>query len=81
MLRDITDLHHSNQNLVLNNTIKTLTVISAIFIPLTFLVGVWGMNFEHMPEINWKYGYAFAWAIMLLIAGGLILYMKKKKWF
>lgn len=81
MLRDITDLHHSNQNLVLNNTIKTLTVISAIFIPLTFLVGVWGMNFEHMPEIKWKYGYAFAWSIMLLIAGGLIVYMKKKKWF
>jgi magnesium transporter len=81
MLRDLTELHHSNQNLMLNNTMKTLTVISAIFIPLTFVVGVYGMNFDIMPELRWKYGYAIIWAIMLGIAGGLIIYMRKKKWF
>ncbi|MBL7812085.1 MAG: magnesium/cobalt transporter CorA [Bacteroidetes bacterium] len=81
MLRDLTDLHHSNQNLMLNNTMKTLTVISAIFIPLTFIVGVYGMNFEVMPEIHWKYGYYFIWLVMLLITGGLVWYMRRKKWF
>lgn len=81
MLRDLTDLHHSNQNLSLNNTMKTLTVISAIFIPLTFLVGVYGMNFKHMPELEWKYGYAGVWLFMLLTAGSLIWYMRKKRWF
>lgn len=81
MLRDIADLHHNNQNLTLNNTMKTLTVISAIFIPLTFLVGVWGMNFKHMPELEWTYGYAFAWGTMLLLALIAIAFMKRRRWF
>ncbi|MBS3915134.1 MAG: magnesium/cobalt transporter CorA [Bacteroidetes bacterium] len=81
ILRDLTDLHQSNQNLMLNNTMKTLTVISAIFIPLTFVVGVYGMNFDFMPELHWKYGYAVIWLAMLTITGGLIWYMRKKRWF
>lgn len=60
---------------------KTLTVISAIFIPLTFLVGVYGMNFRHMPELDWKYGYAAVWGFMLVTAGLLVWYMHKKRWF
>lgn len=81
MMRDLTELHHSNQNLSLNNTMKTLTVISAIFIPLTFLVGVYGMNFRYMPELEWKYGYAAVWLFMLITAGLLVWYMRKKRWF
>jgi magnesium transporter len=81
MLRDLADLHNSNQNLTLNNTMKTLTSISAVFIPLTFVVGVYGMNFKHFPELEWKYGYLFIWLIMLLISGLLVAYMKKKRWF
>jgi magnesium transporter len=60
---------------------KTLTSISAVFIPLTFVVGVYGMNFKHFPELEWKYGYLFIWLIMLLISGLLVAYMKKKRWF
>ncbi len=81
MLRDLTDLHNSNQNLMLNNTMKTLTVISAIFIPLTFIVGVYGMNFDFMPELHWKYGYLFIWVMMLVLSGALIFYMRRKRWF
>lgn len=81
MLRDLAELNNSNQNLQLNNTMKTLTSISAVFIPLTFIVGVYGMNFKSIPELDWKYGYPAIWLIMLAITGFLIWYMKKKKWF
>jgi magnesium transporter len=57
-----------------------LTIISTIFIPLTFIVGVYGMNFHFMPELEWKYGYLMVWIIMLLIAGIMIMYIRKKKW-
>lgn len=80
LLRDITELHNSNQNLQLNNTMKTLTAISAVFIPLTFIVGVYGMNFKHMPILEWQYGYLYIWIVMILISAGLVFYMKKKKW-
>lgn len=80
LLRDITELHSSNQNLQLNNTMKTLTVISSVFIPLTFIVGVYGMNFENIPIINWKYGYLYIWLIMIGVSAGIIYYMKKRRW-
>lgn len=80
MLRDLTDLHHSNQSLVMNNIMKTLTVISAIFIPLTFIVGIYGMNFD-MPEFKTKYGYWVVWLVMITVATTLIMYMRRKKWF
>jgi magnesium transporter len=64
---------------MLNNTMKVLTVITAIFVPLTFIVGVYGMNFENMPELRMEYGYFYAWGIMLIVAAGFggIAY---KKW-
>ncbi len=63
----------------LNNTMKVLTVITAIFVPLTFIVGVYGMNFDNMPELHWQYGYYFVWIGMLLFsfAAGIFAY---KKW-
>lgn len=80
LLRDITELHNSNQNLQLNNTMKTLTVISSVFIPLTFIVGVYGMNFDNIPILHWKYGYAYIWGVMLLITGGIVYLIKKRGW-
>jgi magnesium transporter len=63
-----------------NDVIRVLTIIATVFLPLTFLVGVWGMNFEHMPEISWKWGYGFAWGIMLVISGAMFIWFRRKKW-
>ena len=65
----------------MNQVMKTLTIIATIFIPLTFVVGVYGMNFKNMPELLWQQGYFIIWIIMLLIATGMLWYFKKKKWF
>src|SRR5688500_18366453 len=76
----LTDQYINIQNSKLNEVIRVLTIISTIFIPLTFIVGVYGMNFEHFPELQWRYGYAIVWVVMLTIAGGMIGYFKYKKW-
>ncbi|MBX2955092.1 MAG: magnesium/cobalt transporter CorA [Cyclobacteriaceae bacterium] len=75
------DIHINTQNNQLNKVIKVLTIISTIFIPLTFIVGVYGMNFRNMPEIDWEYGYPFTWAIMILMTLGMLSYFRFKKWF
>ncbi|MEZ4898890.1 MAG: magnesium/cobalt transporter CorA [Saprospiraceae bacterium] len=84
-LRDIMnglrDLYHSELNLAMNKIMQVLTIISTIFIPLTFLVGVYGMNFEHMPELKWRFGYALVWMVMIGMAILLLYLFKKKKWF
>lgn len=80
MLRDLMELHKANINQNMNQVMKALTVITAIFIPLTFIVGVYGMNFDVMPETKWKYGYLFAWAVMLTVGIGMYLFMRRKKW-
>ncbi len=71
----------SSQNHKMNEVMKTLTVISAIFIPLTFIVGVYGMNFENMPELKYTYGYYIVIGAMLSIALGMVYYFKKRNWF
>jgi len=63
-----------------NRVIGRLTVVSLIFLPLTFLCGVYGMNFEYLPEKDWKYGYLLFWAVAVLIAGGLLAIAKRKRW-
>jgi magnesium transporter len=82
--RDLTsslsDIYINTQNARLNEVIRVLTIISTIFIPLTFIVGVYGMNFKYFPELDWKYGYLGIWIVMLAIAGGMIKYFKYKKW-
>ncbi len=75
------DIHINTQNNQLNKVIRVLTVISTIFIPLTFIVGVYGMNFDYMPELRWTYGYGLIWIIMLTLAFGMLGYFKAKKWF
>ncbi|WP_321332554.1 magnesium/cobalt transporter CorA [uncultured Bacteroides sp.] len=79
-LSSLVDLYISNNDLRMNDIMKRLTIVSTIFIPLTFLVGVWGMNFHVMPELNWRYGYLMAWIVMLIIGGMVYWYLKKKKW-
>jgi magnesium transporter len=61
--------------------VKTLTIISTIFIPLTFIVGLYGMNFANMPEIHWQYGYFTVLACMVLLTLIMLACFKRKKWF
>ena len=75
------NLFYSLQGHKMNQIMKTLTVMATIFIPLTFVAGVYGMNFRHMPELSWEWGYFTVWAIMVMMVAGMMLWFKKKKWF
>lgn len=75
------DIHINAMNNKLNEVIKVLTIISTIFIPLTFIVGVYGMNFDFMPELHWKHGYYMVWGIMAALVIGMLVFFKYKKWF
>lgn len=83
--RDVTsslyDMYLSAVSHRMNQVMKVLTVIATIFIPLTFIVGVYGMNFHYMPELAWRWGYFIILAIMSLLGIGMALYFKKKDWF
>lgn len=70
----------SNSNRM-NEIMKVLTIIATIFIPLTFIVGVYGMNFDYMPELRWHWGYHAVWAVMLAVGGGMLLWFRRKGWF
>ena len=77
---DIRDSYISLNSHRMNNVMMTLTVISSIFIPLTFIVGVYGMNFEYMPELKWHYGYFMVIFLMAVIGFGMLWWFKKKGW-
>ncbi|MFK7602639.1 magnesium transporter CorA family protein [Deinococcus sp. SM5_A1] len=79
-LTSLLDLHLNLQNQRMNEVMRTLTAVSVIFLPLTFLAGVWGMNFKAMPELEWPLGYVMAWGSFLLIGGLLALYFKRRGW-
>lgn len=80
MLEGIANLYYAIQGQRMNEVMKVLTVTSAIFIPLTFIVGVYGMNFETMPELKWDKGYFFVWFLMITIAALLIIIFWKRGW-
>lgn len=80
MLSGMLDIYLSSIGNRTNRVMKTLTVIATIFIPLTFIVGVYGMNFKYMPELEWRWGYFAVWAVILLVAGGMGIYFRKRKW-
>lgn len=80
MLNDVLQIYTANINLQTNRIITFLTLFTSIFIPLTFIVGVYGMNFKHMPELEWHFGYPLVWILNILIACGLILFFRLKKW-
>ncbi|MBU1974797.1 MAG: magnesium/cobalt transporter CorA [Nanoarchaeota archaeon] len=74
------DMYLSTVSNKMNEIMKVLTIFAAIFIPLTFLAGIYGMNFEYIPELSWPFGYFFAWILFGLIGGGMLLFFRKKKW-
>lgn len=77
---DLRDVYLSDLSNRLNEVMKVLTIISTIFIPLSFLAAVYGMNFVFMPELKWHYGYLFFWIIGIISVGGMLFYFKRKKW-
>jgi magnesium transporter len=83
-LRDVVsglmDLYMSSLSNRLNDVMKVLTIIGTIFIPLSFIAGVYGMNFDHMPELHLRYGYGLALLLMAATAGSLLLFFRRKKW-
>lgn len=80
-LDSASNFYFSAQNQKMNQVMKTLTVVSVFFMPLTFIVGIYGMNFDNMPELHWKYGYFMVLGLMFLLLLGMIYYFKKKKWY
>lgn len=80
-LESASNFYFSAQSHKMNEIMKTLTIISAIFIPLTFIVGVYGMNFENIPELKYQYGYYSVMIGMFLLVIALIIYFKKRRWF
>ncbi|MFN3555103.1 MAG: magnesium/cobalt transporter CorA [Bacteroidales bacterium] len=80
MTAGLLELYLSTTSHKTNEVMKVLTVIATIFIPLTFIVGVYGMNFHFMPELQWPWAYFALWGIMLLIALGMLFHFRKKKW-
>jgi magnesium transporter len=74
------EVYLSAQNQRLNEVMKVLTVVGTLFIPLTFIASIYGMNFQHMPELQWRYGYPAALGLMALVAGGLLAYFRRRGW-
>jgi magnesium transporter len=80
-LNSLMDAYNTAGNNRMNEVMQMLTIVSTIFIPLTFVAGIYGMNFVLMPELNWNYGYPTVIAAMVCLAVGMVLYFKKRKWF
>lgn len=80
LLSGMVDLYHSTVSTRTNEVMKVLTIISTVFIPLTFIVGIYGMNFEVMPELQWRYGYLMVWVVMMLIVCGMVWVFRRKSW-
>lgn len=74
------EVYYSSVSTKTNEIIKVLTIFTVFFIPPTFMVGLWGMNFDFMPELNWKYGYFLALGLMLMVVAGLVIYFRRKRW-
>lgn len=74
------DMYMTTISNKMNEVMKVLTIMASIFIPLTFMAGIYGMNFEYMPELKWKYSYFVLWGLMIMVFLGMIYYFKRKKW-
>ena len=80
MLSGMLDIYLTSISNRLNAVMKVLTIIATIFMPLTFLAGIYGMNFKYMPELEWKWGYFLILFVMFGIGISMLFYFKKKKW-
>ena len=80
MLSGMHDTYLSSISNRMNEVMKVLTIIATIFIPLTFIAGIYGMNFQFMPELGWRWGYFVIWLIMVVVAALMVIFFKRKKW-
>ncbi|WP_372945013.1 magnesium/cobalt transporter CorA [Muriicola sp.] len=80
MVMSLMEMYMSNVSIKMNEVMKVLTVMASIFIPLTFIVGIYGMNFDNMPELHWENGYYMVWGLMITVLIVMLIYFKKRKW-
>lgn len=80
LLTDQLNIHNSVTANKMNDIMKILTIFAAIFIPLTFIAGIYGTNFEYLPELHYRYSYVVFWAVLIVIAGVLLVFFKRKRW-
>ena len=80
MLSGMLDIYLSSVSNRLNSVMKVLTIIATIFMPLTFIAGIYGMNFKYMPELEWRWGYPAIWLFVVIIGISMLIYFRKKKW-
>ena len=80
MVTGMLDIYLSSVSNRMNAVMKVLTIIATIFIPLTFIVGVYGMNFKYMPELEWRFGYPMLWLVMIVIGISMLMVFRRKKW-
>lgn len=80
MLMGMLDIYLSSVSNRMNQVMKVLTIIATIFIPLTFIAGIYGMNFKYMPELHWRWGYPLIWGVMLAILMTMLFFFRRKKW-
>jgi len=80
MISGMVDIYLSSISNKMNAVMKVLTIFASIFIPLTFFAGVYGMNFNYLPELEWRWGYFGFWGVVILVGGSMVVYFKRKKW-
>ena len=80
MIWSLMDMYMTTISNKMNEVMKVLTIMASIFIPLTFIAGIYGMNFEYIPELKYKYSYFILWGVMILLFIGMLIYFKRKKW-
>ena len=80
LLSGMLDIYLSSISNKMNQIMQVLTIIGTVFIPLTFLAGIYGMNFQYMPELGWRFAYPTLWGIMIIITGIMILFFRRRKW-
>ncbi|QLG47035.1 magnesium/cobalt transporter CorA [Costertonia aggregata] len=80
MSMSLMEMYMSNMSNKMNEVMKVLTIMASIFIPLTFIAGIYGMNFDHMPELHWEHGYLYVWGIMIFLLLFMLIYFRKKGW-
>jgi magnesium transporter len=80
MLMGMLDIYLSSVSNRMNLVMKVLTIIATIFIPMTFVAGVYGMNFDYLPELHWRWSYPLFWVVMIAILATMLYYFRRKKW-
>jgi magnesium transporter len=80
ILSGLQDLYLSIISNRMNEVMKVLTIIATIFIPITFIAGIYGMNFSHMPELTWRWGYPVVWVVILAVVAGMVAFFRRRKW-